>query len=246
MSWQVTVAIVGDHDPSSVTHQATDASLDHSAAALGIDLARRWVPTPDLAADARRALAGDSAIWIAPGSPYASMDGALAAIRLAREEGVPLIGTCGGFQHVVIEYARNVLGYRDAQHAEYDPNASTLFVTALSCSLVGRTMRVRLEPGSRAAGAYGTTEAEERYFCRFGLGPGRQGLLHDGGLRVSGTDAGGEVRVVEIPEHPFFVATLFVPQTGSSPGRPHPLVTAFVRAAASGAHRRAAQLSSAE
>src|SRR5215469_1511201 len=158
MSGQVTVAIIGDHDPSSVTHQATDASLDHAAAALGVDLAHRWVPTPDLAANAGSALAGDSAVWIAPGSPYASMDGALAAIRLAREEGVPLIGTCGGFQHVVIEYARNVLGYRDAQHAEYDPNASTLFVTPLSCSLAGLTMRVRLEPGSRAAEAYGTAD----------------------------------------------------------------------------------------
>jgi CTP synthase (UTP-ammonia lyase) len=246
MSGQVTIAIVGDHDPSSVTHQATDASLDHAAAALGVDLARRWVPTPDLAANAGSLLAGDSAVWIAPGSPYASMDGALAAIRLAREEGVPLIGTCGGFQHVVIEYARNVLGYRDAQHAEYDPNASTLFVTPLSCSLAGLAMRVRLEPGSRAAEAYGATDVEERYYCSFGVDPRRQALLHDGGLRVSGTDADGEVRVVEIPRHPFFVATLFVPQTGSSPARPHPLVTGLVRAAASGARRQAAQLSSAE
>jgi CTP synthase (UTP-ammonia lyase) len=235
MSGQVTIAIVGDHDPSSATHRATDASLDHAAAALGVDLAYRWVPTPDLAGDARGALTGDSAIWIAPGSPYASMDGALAAIRLAREEGVPLIGTCGGFQHVVIEYARNVLGYRDAQHAEYDPNASTLFVTPLSCSLVGRTMRVRLEPGSRSAEAYGTTDVEERYYCNFGVDPQRQALLHDGGLRVTGTDTGGEVRVVELLDHPFFVATLFVPQTGSSRERPHPLVTALVRAAACGA-----------
>jgi CTP synthase (UTP-ammonia lyase) len=245
MSEQVTVAIVGDHDPSSVTHRATDASLDHSAAALGVDLAYRWVPTPDLAANAGRALAGDSAVWIAPGSPYASMQGALEAIRLAREERVPLIGTCGGFQHVVIEYARNVLGYREAQHAEYDPTASTLFVTPLSCSLFGQTMRVRLMPGSRATAAYGATDVEERYYCNFGVDPGHQALLHDGGLRVSGTDAGGEVRVVEIPEHPFFVATLFVPQTGSAHGRPHPLVTAFVRAAFSG-DREAAQLSSAE
>lgn len=246
MSGQVTIAIVGDHDPSSATHRATEASLDHAAAALGVDLARRWVPTPEVTANARARLAADSAVWIAPGGPYLSMEGALAAIRLAREEGVPLIGTCAGFQHVVIEYARNVLGYADAQHAEYDPNASTLFVTPLSCSLAGLTMRVRLETGSRAAEAYGATDIEERYYCNFGLDPRRQALLHDGGLRVSGTDAGGEVRVVEIPEHPFFVATLFVPQAGSSPGRPHPLVMAFVGAAAGGARREPAQLSSAE
>jgi CTP synthase (UTP-ammonia lyase) len=246
MSGKVTIAIVGDHDPSSVTHRATEVSLDHAAAALGLDLAHRWVPTSDLAEGARRALAGDSGVWIAPGSPYASMAGALAAIRLAREEGVPLIGTCGGFQHVVIEFARTVLGFEDAQHAEYDPYASTLFVTPLSCSLAGQTLRVRLEPGSRAAEAYGATEVQERYYCNFGLDPRHQALLHARGLRVAGADDDGEARVVELPEHPFFVATLFVPQTGSEPGRPHPLVAAFVRAAATGARSTAGQLSSAE
>lgn len=231
MSSPVSIAVVGDHDPSSVTHRATDASLDHAAAALGVDLARRWVPTPDLAGSTR-SLAGDAGVWIAPGSPYASMDGALAAIRLARESGMPLIGTCGGFQHVVIEYARDVLGFDDAQHAEYDPYASTLFVTPLSCSLAGQTLRIALASGSRVAEAYGAVDIEERYYCNFGLNPEHQALLHDRGLRVTGEDAGGEARVVELPEHPFFVATLFVPQTGSTPERPHPLVSAFVRAAA--------------
>ena len=233
MPGQVTIAVAGDRDPSSVTHVATDASLRHSAAGLGLDLALRWVPTTELAGDAGRVLAGTHGVWIAPGSPYASMDGALAAIRLAREEGMPLIGTCGGFQHVVIEFARTVLGFEDAQHAEYDPYASRLLVTPLSCSLAGQTLRIALEPGSRAARAYGATEVEERYYCNFGLNPQHQGLLHAHGLRIAGTDAGGEARVVEIPEHPFFVATLFVPQTGSSPERPHPLVTAFLGAAAS-------------
>jgi CTP synthase (UTP-ammonia lyase) len=246
MSRQVTIAIVGDRDPSSPGQRATGASLDHSAAGLGLDVAHRWVPTTDLAAGARRVLAGDSGVWVAPGSPYASMAGALAAIRFAREQGVPLIGTCGGFQHVVIEFARSVLGYQDAQHAEYDPSASTLFVTPLSCSLAGRTMWVSLRQGSLAEEAYGAIEAVERYYCSFGLNPRCHDLVHSGGLRIVGTDAGGEARVVEIPEHPFFVGTLFLPQTGSTPERPHPLVDAFVRAAASHARSGAAQLSSAE
>jgi CTP synthase (UTP-ammonia lyase) len=229
---QVSIAIVGDRDPAAETHLATEASLDHAAAALGLDLFHRWVPTRLLAESAGRELARDGGVWIAPGSPYASMDGALAAIRLAREEGVPLLGTCGGFQHVVIEYARNVLGFEDAQHAEYDPYASTLFVTPLSCSLAGRRMSVNLEPGSRAAVAYGATAAEERYHCGFGLNPQHQALLHARGLRVVAVDAGGEARVLEIPAHPFFVATLFVPQTSSAPECPHPLVVAFARAAA--------------
>jgi CTP synthase (UTP-ammonia lyase) len=244
MSQPVSIAIVGDRDPSADTHRATEASLGHAAASLHLDLAFHWVPTPAAAADARGALAGHSAVWIPPGSPYASMDGALAAIRLAREEGLPLLATCGGFQHVVIEFARAVIGLEDAQHAEYDPNASTLFVTPLSCSLVGRRMRVLLEPGTRAAAAYGTLEAEERYYCRFGLNPERQGLLHSRGLRVAGVDADGEARVLEIPEHRFFIATLFLPQAGSAPGRPHPLVVEFVRAAAGTSHAPGYALSS--
>ncbi len=229
---QVSIAIAGDRDPSSVTHQATEASLEHAAAFLGLDLSYRWTPTTVLAGGAERELAEDAGVWIAPGSPYRSIEGALAAIRLAREQGVPLLGTCGGFQHVVIEFARNVLGFEDAQHAEYDPSGSTLFVTPLSCSLAGQTLRVELEAGSRAAAAYGATAVDERYYCNFGLDPRHQPLLHARGLRVSAVDASGEARILEIPEHPFYMATLFVPQTGSLPDRPHPLVVAFVRAAA--------------
>ena len=79
------------------------------------------------------------------------MERTLAAIRYAREQGVPCFGTCGGFQHMLIEYARNVLGFQDAQHAEYDPYASNLFITQLACSLAGRTMQLRFTPGSRVA-----------------------------------------------------------------------------------------------
>jgi CTP synthase (UTP-ammonia lyase) len=91
------------------------------------------------------------------------MDGALAAIRVARTTVCPFVGTCGGCQHVVIEYARHVLGVvDDAQHAEYDPYASRLFITPLSCSLAGRTMRVFLIPGSRSHASYGCAVADEQ------------------------------------------------------------------------------------
>lgn len=210
---------------------ATDAALRHSADHLGAAVEVRWLAT-DLLADAGtdRALDAD-ALWCAPGSPYKSLDGALRAIRFARESDVPFLGTCGGFQHVVLEYARNVLGFEDAQHAEYDPYASELFVTELSCSLVGRRMEVRLAAGSRAAGFYERTETEEEYYCNFGLNPQHRELLHDGGLRVVGTDQDGEARILELPELRFFVATLFVPQLRSSPTSPHPLITGYLRAA---------------
>jgi CTP synthase (UTP-ammonia lyase) len=227
---RVRLGVVGDYDAASETHRATTQACHHAALARGLEVGVAWLPTADLAGDVERIRDFDG-VWVAPGSPYRSLDGALAAIRVAREHAIPLIGTCGGFQHVVLEYARNVLGVRDAHHAEYDPYASTLFVTPLACALAGQTMSVEIIAGSSAARAYGTTSATERYYCNFGLNSEYLPRLQAAGLVVSGVDQDGEVRIVELRDHPFFVATLFVPQVSSARGTPHPLVTAFVDAA---------------
>ncbi len=150
---------------------------------------------------------------------------------LCAHRGVPFIGTCGGFQHAVIEYARNVLGFQDAQHAEYDPYASHLFINALACSLAGKSMTIRLQPGSLAFRCYQTSEVSEQYYCNFGINPVYQPLVDEGGLRIVGRDSDGEARILEIPDHPFFVGTLFVPQVSSSVATPHPLIVAYVRSA---------------
>ena len=92
-------------------------------------------------------------------------------------------------------------------------------------------MDVQLHPETLAARTYGCLASTERYYCNFGLNPEHLPALEGGGLMVSGVDHLGEVRVMELPDHPFFVATLFVPQTSSTPGHPHPLVSALVRVA---------------
>lgn len=223
------IAILGDYSPDSEPHRQTEAAIAHSAAAIGADLSCRWVAT-DAADDSL--LRTHRGLWVAPGSPYKGFARTLSAIRLARETGTPCLGTCGGFQHMVLEYARNVLGFRDAAHAEYDPSASDLFLSKLACSLVGREMTLRFVPGSKVAGVYGSTAANESYYCNFGVNPDRVDLLRSSPLRVVGSDAEGEVRVVELPGHPFFVGTLYLPQARSTPDAPHPLVTAFVKAVA--------------
>ncbi len=225
-----TIGIIGEHDPGNETHVATDDALGHAAAALGVAVEAAWVSTVDVVV-AARVLARFGGLLVAPGSPYRSMEGALRAIEHARRHDVPLLGTCGGFQHVVIEYARNVLGIADAQHAEVDPYASTLLVTPLSCSLAGQALTVEVRPGTRAGDAYGSARVTERYYCNFGLAPDRVDDLVGGGLCISGADDLGEVRIVELPRHRFFVATLFVPQARSTAAEPHPLVTALVAAA---------------
>ena len=232
------IAIVGEYSAAFPPHPATNAAIAHAGAALGLDVAREWIATDMLDASVFRRHDG---IWVAPGSPYRDMAKTLDAIRRAREHGVPCFGTCGGMQHMIIEYARNVLGFRDAQHAEYDPYASELFISTLTCSLAGREMHLRLVPGSQVAKIYGATTVLERYYCNFGVHPDRVAVLASGPLAIVGADAEGEVRVVELPGHPFFIGTLYVPQARSTPEAPHPLVSAFVRAVAEVAPLRQAR-----
>jgi CTP synthase (UTP-ammonia lyase) len=227
----VSVGIVGDYDPSRSSHRATENALDHASRALAISLKVEWVSTVSLEKGAADALNKHDALWCAPGSPYKNFCGALQAIRFAREQGRPFIGTCGGFQHVVIEYARNVLGIADAEHAEYNPSAPNPFISALRCSVAGKTMMVRVDVDSKAYALYGKRHVEECYRCSFGLNPDRQTLISEGGLRVVGVDQDGEARIVELPEHPFFLATLFVPQLNSSVVKPHRLILGYLRAA---------------
>jgi CTP synthase (UTP-ammonia lyase) len=222
------IALLAEYDAAFPPHPATSAALSHAANHLGMEVTGEWISTEriDIAA-----LAEYSAIWIGPGSPYKNLQMTLGAIRYARQNGVPCLGTCGGFQHMLIEYARNVLGYEDAQHAEYDPYASNLFISALACSLAGREMHIKLVPDSRVATCYGDVQVVEQYYCNFGVNPRVVPLLANGQMRIGGTDEEGAIRVVELLGHPFFVGTLYVPQTRSRFGAPHPLVTSFVEAA---------------
>lgn len=221
------IALLGEYTPTFPPHVSTNAAINHAQQLLDVDITANWVSTEDIDS---RLFEHYSGIWVAPGSPYKSMELTLWAIRYARENKIPCFGTCGGFQHMVIEYARNVLGVKGAQHAEYDPSASSLFISQLACSLAGREMQLSFEPGSRVAAIYGGLSAKERYYCNFGVNPDCIDELKQGPLKVSGSDTEGEIRVIEHPDHPFFIGTLFVPQMRSIPERPHPLVTAFLRA----------------
>jgi len=221
------IAIIGEYSPTFPPHISTSAAIEHSCSASGLDVDCIWVSTEEIDKTLFERFSG---IWVAPGSPYKNMDRALWAIRYARENGVACFGTCGGFQHMIIEYARNSLGFKDAGHAEYDPYASNLFITQLGCSLAGREMELTFSSGSRVAEIYGGISAVEQYYCNFGVNPDYVSLLKSGDLKITGSDNEGEIRVIELPGHPFFLGTLFVPQTRSTAEHPHPLVTAFVKA----------------
>jgi CTP synthase (UTP-ammonia lyase) len=124
-----------------------------------------------------------------------------------------------------------VLGIQDAEHEESSPDAPTLVVSRLVCSLVGSTGVIRISPHTLAHKTYGRDEATEQFRCSYGLNPSYLPRFANSALKVTGTDDAGEARIVELTGHPFFVATLFLPQLLSQPKIPHPLVVAYLTAA---------------
>ncbi|HEU5219257.1 MAG TPA: CTP synthase [Gemmatimonadales bacterium] len=227
----VRIGLIGDHDPSVTAHRAIPRSLALAGAALDSDVIPEWFGTESLEGGAGTALATCDGIWCVPASPYRSESGALSGIRYAREDRRPFLGTCGGFQHALLEYARNAMQIGEAAHSETEPGALDPVITPLSCELVETSGAVKFVPGTRLEALYGAPEALETYHCRYGLSPAYERKLAGGPLRIIARDSAGEVRAVELIGHPFFVLTLYQPERSALEGRAHPLITAFVEAA---------------
>src|SRR4051812_50038899 len=132
------LAIVGDFDPTMYTHLAIEEALGHVRELREHALEWSWIATSALAANADSRLALVDAIWLAPGSPYASLEGALAAVRHARVGGIPFLGVCGGFPHAGLGFARRVAGIPDAGHAGAKPANQRPGITGPPRSLVGK------------------------------------------------------------------------------------------------------------
>ena len=210
------IALIGDYDPAVIAHQAIPAALELAAREARERLTWTWIHTASIEPDVAAQLAGYAGIWCVPASPYTNPAGAIAAIRHARLRGRPFLGTCGGFQHAMLEYAEASWGLADAAHAETD--------------LVEVTDVVRLLPGTRLREIYGTDEAAEGYHCSYGLSARYASYLDQDPLRVAARDAAGEIRAVELDGHPFYFCTLYQPERSALAGRPHPLIAAFAAA----------------
>jgi CTP synthase (UTP-ammonia lyase) len=225
------IALVGDYNPDVPAHQGIPRALEFAAQACAAQIAWDWVGTATLAPDVTLQLERYDAIWCIPASPYANAEGALSAIRFARETERPFLGTCGGFQHAVIEYARNALGLWQAEHGESNPEAEFQLITPLACSLINETAAIELVPGTQLQQIYGAHQTVEGYQCRFGVNPQFERQIFNATLRVAGRDGNGEARAAELVDHPFFIATLFQPERVALTGRAHPLINAFAAAA---------------
>jgi CTP synthase (UTP-ammonia lyase) len=226
----IRIALIGDYDPQVTAHQAIPVALEMAAEHSSLNVQWQWLATDEIHAETP--LHPFDGVWCVPASPYRNMDGALLAIRFAREQRRPFLGTCGGFQHAVLEYARNVLGWSDAEHGETAPDAARALLTPLSCALVEAVDSIYLTEGSLIAQAYESAEIREGYRCRYGVNPQFEGELLKRKLHAVGHDSEQGLRAVELSDHPFFVATLFQPERAALGGVLPPLVGAFVEACA--------------
>jgi len=249
VSEPIRIGVLGDFNPEFRSHHATNDSLQHAARKLGMAVESVWLPTPSLVEpNAATNLESFDGLWASAGSPYKSFDGMLEGIEFARIHDWPFLATCGGFQYTLIECARNVLGIQDATTAEEDPKAKNIIIYPVACAvprragdapkLSGRVPEIRLRPGSYLAGYYGKETVEEEFFCNYELNPEFEWIAMEAGFPVVARGANEECRAIESPVHRFFIATLFQPQLSSQDTKPHPLVLAFVQAAADWSHKK--------
>jgi CTP synthase len=239
----VTIAMVGKYIDLRDAYLSVIEALKHGGFHHGAKVDIRWIASDEIAAgEVEEILAGADGILVPGGFGVRGVEGKVDAIRFARERGIPFLGICLGLQCAVIEFARNVCGLTDANSSEFDPACADPVIDLLpeqkDVTDMGGTMRLgaqpcHLVPGTLAAKAYdGAEVVYERHRHRYEVNPAYHDVLRDHGLAFSGASPDGRlVEMIELPDHPFFVAGQFHPELKSRPTRPHPLYRDFVGAA---------------
>lgn len=230
MTQRIQIAVVGDFHPSVPSHQAIPIAAKLASSSLGVEVVAEWVATKNIG-HAPTDLRPYDAVWCTPcPRPYQNPEGVVQAIQWAREQQVPFLGTCAGFQFALIEYSRHVPGARNTAHAEMDPTAPDPLIAPLVCSLFGTEGDVTLVVGSILHKAYGTLTIKEPYRCSYALNRNRYESVLGGDLKATAHDATGDVRGIELCGHPFYVGTLFQPEQRALKGELPHIVRELVRA----------------
>ncbi len=223
---RIRIALVGDFDEKIHTLVALNKSIDHAKQSLSFELNAEWVPTVEVDKILSASNYYDG-IWIVPGSPYKNDEGVLAVIRKAREKNIPILGSCGGFQYMVLEYAKNVLKIQQANHEETNPDGISI-ISKLSCSLKGQQERVKIK--DKSSWLYHVLKTDEvvgSYYCSYGVNPQYFEKINQPPFAFTAFSSTGEVRAFELKGHRFFKGTLFQPSLDSSYKTPNPLILDF-------------------
>jgi CTP synthase len=239
---EVTIAVVGKYIEHRDAYKSIYEALDHAGFAHSTRILVKRIEAEDLEEQGPEVLLrGVDGILIPGGFGMRGIEGKVEAVHFARECEIPYLGICLGMQCAVIEFARNVLGWPDANSTEFAADTAHPVICILeeqkTITEKGGTMRLGAQPcvladDSQAARCYGTTEISERHRHRYEFNPECRQPFIEAGMVPTGTSPDGKlVEVVEIPDHPWFVAVQFHPEFKSKPAAAHPLFRGFIEAA---------------
>ncbi|WP_031514234.1 CTP synthase [Desulfofalx alkaliphila] len=242
LRWATTIALVGKYVSLPDAYLSVAEALRHAGLHHGTAVDIRWINSEDLERMPVADYLGDvDGILIPGGFGQRGIEGKINAIQYARENKIPMLGICLGMQLAVVEYARNVLGWKDANSSEFDAQTGHPVIDLLpeqkDINKMGGTMRLgryecTLKPGTLAHRAYGRETIAERHRHRYELNNLYRSQLAEKGMVFSGILPDKElVEIIELPDHPWFLATQFHPEFKSRPYRPHPLFRDFIGAA---------------
>lgn len=222
------LALIGDYDAGVTAHQAIPLALAIAARRLAVDVEAAWIHSREVDLPAVR---GFDAVWCVPLSPYADGEAVIAAIEQARRADQPFLGTCAGYQHAVLEFARHALGLEAAESSEDNPDAALPVIDALSCGLIDVGASVHIERSSRLGEIYGSDRAVETYHCNFGVNRRFLAAFEGSAMKFSCRDEEGQPRAFELDGHRFFIGTAYQPERWALEEKCHPIVAAFLTSA---------------
>jgi CTP synthase len=261
----VTIGLVGKYVDLSDAYLSLNESLRHAGIHTLTRVAVRYIDSERLETEGTRLLEGLDAILVPGGFGRRGIEGKIAAVRFARERGVPYLGICLGMQVAVIELARHLAGLPEAHSTEFNPATPDPVIALITewqqsdgsvhqrseRSDLGGTMRLgaqecRLKAGTLARELYGEDVVRERHRHRYEFNNRYRAILESHGMAISGWSADGRlVEIIELPDHPWFLGCQFHPEFTSTPRNGHPLFSGFIRAARASRERRVAQAASA-
>jgi CTP synthase (UTP-ammonia lyase) len=225
----VKIALLGDYNPNYITLQAINDTFSPLKKLLNQDIRFDWFDTDKFNSE-EAFNDGYSGLWVTPGSPYKDMENVLNAIAYTRKNKIPTFGNCGGFQHMAIEFARNVCKIKNADHQETNPSGKELIIVKLACSLVEQREILKItRKDSILHQIIGKEQFIGKYFCSYGINDRYLKKLETKGLIFTAESEDGQMRAFEIKSHPFFLGTLFQPALSSAENELNPLIVEFVR-----------------
>ena len=239
---KVTIALVGKYVQLHDAYISVVEALKHGGITNHATIDIKWVDSETVTEDNVDELLGDvDGILVPGGFGTRGIEGMITAIRYARENKIPFLGLCLGMQLTIVEYARNVVGFRDAHSIEMDPNTTHPVIALMpdqnGIEDIGGTLRLGAYPcvlakNSLAHSLYGTDNISERHRHRYEVNNDFRAVLTEKGLLLSGTSPDNRiVEMCELPGHPFYIATQGHPELKSRPNRPHPLFRGLIEAA---------------